>query len=62
MMVWSIIGMSIFRDMPMRDIVDKLDILLPGNRPFVATSAVVQARQRRSTEAIKKIFYQTQQQ
>jgi len=54
--------MSIFRDMPMRDIVDKLDILLPGNRPFVATSAVVQARQRRSTEAIKKIFYQTQQQ
>ncbi|NRA52512.1 MAG: transposase domain-containing protein, partial [Gammaproteobacteria bacterium] len=62
MMVWSIIGMSIFRDMPMRDIVNKLDILLPGNRPFVAPSAVVQARQRLGTEAIKKIFYQTQQQ
>jgi IS4 transposase len=62
MMVWSIIGMSIFRDIPMRDIVNKLDILLPGNRPFVAPSAVVQARQRLGTEAIKKIFYQTQQQ
>jgi len=54
MMVWSIIGMSIFRDMPMRDIVNKLDILLPGNRPFVAPSAVVQARQRLGTEVIKK--------
>ena len=41
MVIWSVIGMSIFRDMPMRDIVNKLDILLPGNRPFVAPSAVV---------------------
>lgn len=60
MMVWSIIGMSIFRHSPMSDIVNKLDILLPGKRPFVAPSAVVQARQRLGADAIKRIFEQTQ--
>lgn len=60
MMVWSIIGMSIFRKVPMSDIVNKLDILLPGKRPFVAPSAVVQARQRLGADAIKRIFEQTQ--
>jgi IS4 transposase len=60
MMVWCVIGMSIFRKVPMSDIVNKLDILLPGNRPFVAPSAVVQARQRLGADAIKRIFEQTQ--
>ncbi len=61
MMVWSVIGMSIFRHTPMCDIVNKLDILLPGKRPFVAPSAVVQARQRLGSDVIKRIFEQTQQ-
>ena len=61
MMVWSIIGMSIFRHLPMSDIVNQLDIMLPGKRPFVAPSAVVQARQRLGADVVKRVFEQTQQ-
>lgn len=61
MMVWSIIGMSMFRQLPMSDIVNQLDIMLPGKRPFVTPSAVVQARQRLGSEVVKRIFEQTQQ-
>lgn len=45
----------------MSDIVNQLDIMLPGKRPFVAPSAVVQARQRLGAEVVKHIFNQTQQ-
>jgi IS4 transposase len=61
MMVWSIVGMSMFRHLPMSDIVNQLDIMLPGKRPFVAPSAVVQARQRLGADVVKRIFEQTQQ-
>ena len=60
MMVWSIVGMSIFRHLPMSDIVNQLDIMLPGKRPFVAPSAVVQARQRLGADVVKRVFEQTQ--
>ncbi len=60
MMVWSIVGMALFRHLPMSQIVNQLDILLPGDRPFVAPSAVVQARQRLGEEAVRKVFEQTQ--
>lgn len=61
MMVWSIVGMSIFRHLPISDIVNQLDIILPGKRPFVAPSAVVQARQRLGAEVVERIFNKTQQ-
>ncbi len=35
-LVWAIIGMAIFRHVPMTQLVNQLDILLPGDRPFVA--------------------------
>jgi IS4 transposase len=60
MMVWCLVGMALYRHIPMSQIVNQLDILLPGNRPFVAPSAVVQARQRLGDEAIKQVFEQTQ--
>lgn len=60
MMVWSIVGMSMFRHLPMSDVVNQLDIMLPGKRPFVAPSAVVQARQRLGSDVVKRIFEQTQ--
>jgi len=44
----------------MSDIVNKLDILLPGKPPFVVPSAVIQVRQRLGSDAIKRIFEQTQ--
>jgi hypothetical protein len=48
MVVWVVvgigIGMAMFRHISMGQIVNHLDIMLPGKRPFVAPSAVVQAR------------------
>lgn len=61
MMVWAVVGMALYRHLPMSHIVSQLDILLPGDRPFVAPSAVVQARQRLGAEPIKAIFNKTQQ-
>lgn len=52
--------MALFRHIPMSQIVNQLDILLPGKRPFVAPSAVVQARQRLGAQAVKEVFEQTQ--
>lgn len=60
MMIWSLVGMALFRHIPMSQIVNQLDILLPGNRPFVAPSAVVQARQRLGEAAVQQVFQQTQ--
>ncbi|HGX4593766.1 TPA: transposase domain-containing protein, partial [Escherichia coli] len=42
MMVWCIVGMALERKEPLHQIVNRLDIMLPGNRPFVAPSAVIQ--------------------
>ncbi len=34
MMVWCIVGMALERKEPLHQIVNRLDIMLPGNRPF----------------------------
>jgi IS4 transposase len=60
-MIWCLVGMALYRHIPMGQLVNQLDILLPGKRPFVAPSAVVQARQRLGEEAVKQVFEQTQQ-
>ncbi|MDT8403842.1 transposase domain-containing protein, partial [Sulfuriflexus sp.] len=60
MMVWSVVGMALFRHVPMAQLVNQLDILLPGKRPFVAPSAVVQARQRLGEAPVREVFEQTQ--
>ncbi|MCI4187948.1 IS4 family transposase [Dickeya dianthicola] len=61
MMVWCIVGMALERKEPLHHIVNRLDIMLPGNRPFVAPSAVIQARQRLGSEAVRRVFTQTAQ-
>ncbi|MBQ1784549.1 MAG: transposase domain-containing protein [Gammaproteobacteria bacterium] len=43
MMIWSVVGMARFRHQPTSQLVQQLDILLPGDKPFVAPSAMVQA-------------------
>ncbi|OZB03191.1 MAG: IS4 family transposase [Idiomarina sp. 34-48-12] len=55
-MVWAVVGMALFRDMSMRQLVSHLDLMLPGNRPYVAPSAVVQARQRLGSDVMKRMF------
>lgn len=61
MMVWCIVGMALEREKPLHHIVNHLDIMLPGSRPFVAPSAVIQARQRLGSEAVRRVFTQTAQ-
>lgn len=60
MMLWSVVGMALYRHLPMSQLVNQLDILLPGKRPFVAPSAVVQARQRLGEAPVREVFEQTQ--
>lgn len=54
--LWSIIGMSLFRQRSVWDIATQMDIMLPGKKPLVAPSALVQARQRLGAEAVKQVF------
>ncbi|MDF2155948.1 IS4 family transposase, partial [Vibrio sp. CAU 1672] len=61
MMVWSVVGMSLYRHLSMEKVVSQLDILLPGKKPFVAPSAVIQARKRLGSEVVKAVFNKTQQ-
>ncbi len=58
-LVWAIIGMAIFRHVPMTQLVNQLDILLPGERPFVAPSAFLQARQKLGHKSIERLFHET---
>lgn len=61
LMVWSIVGMSLYRHLSISKVVSQLDILLPGKKPFVAPSAVIQARQRLGHEPVEAVFKKTQQ-
>ena len=54
--MWSVIGMSLFRNETVWDISSKLDISLPGKNKLVAPSALVQARQRLGYEAVRHSF------
>jgi len=60
--VWAVIGMALFRKFPMRQLVNQLDILLPNGTPYIASSAITQARQKLGSESIRSIFQQTQKQ
>ena len=59
-MVWAVIGMALFRKYSMRQLVNQLDIILPNGTPYVAPSAVTQARKKLGHRAIESIFNQTQ--
>lgn len=60
-MIWCVIGMALFRRMSAWDVVSRMDVMLPGQRPLVAPSAVVQGRQRLGSEAVREVFTLTQQ-
>jgi len=54
--LWTVIGMSLFRQKSAWDITTQLEIMLPNKKPLVAPSAVVQGRQRLGEEAIQHVF------
>lgn len=59
-MIWCVIGMALFRRMSAWDVVNQMDIMLPGPKPLVAPSAVVQGRQRLGSQAVREVFALTQ--
>ncbi|MCX2793271.1 transposase domain-containing protein, partial [Vibrio sp. Sgm 5] len=59
MMVWVVLGMAFYRDESVWDITSNMQLMLPGKRPLVAPSALVQARQRLGSDAVKQVFTST---
>lgn len=58
--VWLVIGMALFRDLPLERVVDELDLALPDERQsLVAKSAITQARQRLKEEPLAYLFATT---
>lgn len=53
--IWLVLGMALFRDRPLEDVVSKLDLALPG-AGTVARSSVTQARERVGSKPIKWLF------
>jgi len=55
--IWIVLGMALYRDRSIVEVVDKLDLALPGSgeRP-VAPSAVPQARARLGDEPMQWLF------
>jgi hypothetical protein len=54
--IWLVIGMALFRSRSIRDIVAKLNLVLPGRTPTVASSSVAEARSRLGDEPMQWIF------
>lgn len=60
--VWLVLGMALLRNRSIVDVVDKLDLALPGASPLVAKSAVPQARARLGPEPMAWLFERCAQQ
>jgi hypothetical protein len=54
--IWVVLGMGMFRDRPIEDVVSKLDLALPASGSTVARSSVSQARERVGSEPIRWLF------
>lgn len=58
--IWLVIGMCLFRDQSMKELVATLDLALPGTRGVrVAPSSIVQARDRLGDEPVRWLFERT---
>src|ERR1700722_8214408 len=53
--IWVVLGMALFRDRPIEDVVSKLDLALPG-KGTVARSSVAHARARLGHEPMRWLF------
>lgn len=60
-MAWLLIGMAIYNDKSMADVVNLLDIVDREGKPFVAPSALTQRRKTLGEAAAKALFQCTQQ-
>lgn len=58
-MIWAVIGMALFRTESVRQLINKLDIVLPQEVDYVARSAVTQARKKLGSAVVRDVFHQT---
>lgn len=57
---WLVIAMALFRNRPITEVADKLDLALPGRRgPTASSSAITQARARLGEEPMAWLFGRT---
>ena len=54
--VWLVIGMALFRNRSIQEVVNKLDLALPGISLTVAPSSVVEARARLGADPMEWLF------
>jgi hypothetical protein len=54
--VWLVVGMAMFRDRPIYDLVEQLDLVLPGVPTAMAPSAVMEARSRLGADPMEWLF------
>ena len=54
--VWLVIAMALFRNRSIVEIVDKLDLALPGQSSLLAKSAIPKARDRLGAEPLEWLF------
>jgi Insertion element 4 transposase N-terminal/Transposase DDE domain len=54
--VWVVLGMALFRDRPLEDVVSKLELALPSSGKTVARSSIAQARKKLGSEPLRWLF------
>jgi hypothetical protein len=54
--VWLVIGMALYRDRPIYELVHGLDLVMPGPKSTMAPSAVVEARARLGADPMEWLF------
>jgi len=55
--VWLIVGMGLYRDRPIADVVAKLDLILSSQEgDMLAASSIAQGCQRLSDEPLRALF------
>jgi len=60
--VWLVVGMGLFRDRPIAELVERLDLVLPdsnGERQSVSEGAITPARDRLGVEPLRELFATT---
>ena len=58
LVVWLVIGMALFRNRSIHEIVSKLNLVLPGRSAVIARSSVIEARARLGGEPMAWLFSQ----
>ena len=60
--VWLAVGIALYRDFPIPEVVNRLDLVLPdenGKRQGITNGAIVEARNRVGAEPVEELFHMT---